>query len=396
MIYATLVCIGLAFSLPFLSSDFRPPIGSFYSELIAFACWTAAMTCAIFIRKPLELKLPVMGYCFLGFIVLLTIQWALGMVGYPQHALIGMLYLLLAAGVCTLGNTVARLVGVQTLVNWLAWCTLIGATLCAIAGFWQAIVGPNQFVMPLMGPRIYGNTGQANHFADYVFCGLASLVYLSMRDTVTPWHRDFQAAIFSIVLAPALALSGSRAVWVYFALLIGFLCWREFWQGLKTAAFALGIYAVTESLTLYTSRGAGLILHASSTGESVRLRLYSDALQMFMAHPWLGVGFRQFAYQHFLIGASGGEEAISDNAHNLPLHLMAEFGVAGLLVLLLPLALWLFRRWQISPERWWALMLLGVIGTHSLVEHPLDYAYFLGIAAFLWGVTQWTGSASAS
>jgi hypothetical protein len=40
----SLAFIGLAFSLPFLGSDFRPPIGSFYNEVIAFACWLAAMT----------------------------------------------------------------------------------------------------------------------------------------------------------------------------------------------------------------------------------------------------------------------------------------------------------------------------------------------------------------
>lgn len=343
-------------------------------------------------RKSLDLKLPVMAYAFIGFIVLLGVQWLNGMLSYPQHALLAMLYLLFAIGACALGAQMVERMGMDKVIHTLAWFTLIGSTLCALAGLWQSVAGPNFFVMPLLGTRIYGNTGQPNHFADYVFCGLTSLVYLTMRDTTTPWHRDAQAAVFSIVLAPALALSGSRAVWVYFVMLIAFLCWRQMWSGLKTAGFALGVYAVTELVTLHTSRGAGAILHASGLGEHSRIDMARDAWQMFVSHPWLGVGFRQYAYEHFMAGGTGNEEAISDNAHNLLLNVGAEFGIAGLLVLLVPLGWWLLK----CNKTFWPMMVLLIIGAHSMVEYPLYYTYFLGMAAFLFGATQWTNSRQPS
>ena len=52
------------------------------------------------------------------------------------------------------------------------------------------------------------------------------------------------------------------------------------------------------------------------------------------------------------------------------------------------LSLWLadLRRARFDPEAWWLLSLLAVIGIHSLLEYPLWYAYFLGMAALLLGL----------
>ena len=36
-------------------------------------------------------------------------------------------------------------------------------------------------------------------------------------------------------------------------------------------------------------------------------------------------------------------------------------------------------------ERWWLLALTAVIGIHSMLEHPLWYSYFLGMAALILG-----------
>jgi O-antigen ligase len=358
----------------------------------------------------MNLKLPIMAYCFVGFIVLLAVQWALGMVSYPQHALIAMLYLLFAVGVCTLGALIVERMGIEAVVVTLAWFTLIGATLCALVGLWQLIGPPTSLTMPLLGPRIYGNTGQPNHFADYVFLGLASLVYITMRDERT-WQVDLRTAVFTFVLAPALALSGSMSAWVYFVLLIGFLLWRNCWEGLKVAMFALAIFGGTAVAALQTAHGTGVTLHAAATGQATRLRMWSESLRMLHDHPWLGVGFRQFGYEHFSTGYVGGDPWIADNAHNLLLNVGAEFGAIGLLVLLVPLGWWAWtaflrkekylwkgytgalnsmqeRRPIITPERWWCLMLLAVIGFHSMVEYPLNYAYFLGIASFLFGATN--------
>ena len=43
------------------------------------------------------------------------------------------------------------------------------------------------------------------------------------------------------------------------------------------------------------------------------------------------------------------------------------------------------RRAEFTPEHWWGYAVLAVLAIHSLLEYPLWYAYFIGIAAVLLG-----------
>src|SRR5690606_32076970 len=83
-----------------------------------------------------------------------------------------------------------------------------------------------------------------------------------------------------------------------------------------------------------------------------------------------------------------GVSAMHEHAHNIFIHLLAETGIAGALLLLAGVWAWLrgFQWRNITPEGWWLLALLAIIGIHSLLEYPLWYAYFLGPVALLLGV----------
>jgi hypothetical protein len=125
-----------------------------------------------------------------------------------------------------------------------------------------------------------------------------------------------------------------------------------------------------------------------------RMRLWYEAWRMFLDAPLFGVGFRQFAWQHFLLNAQlpapRTESAITDHAHNLVLQTMAEFGIAGLAVLCAGLAFLLFAvgRQERTAHLWWSCAVLAILGIHSMLEYPLWYAYFLGIAAVALGVSE--------
>lgn len=66
----------------------------------------------------------------------------------------------------------------------------------------------------------------------------------------------------------------------------------------------------------------------------------------------------------------------------------AEMGAMGLLILFGTLFAWLGQivRVQLTIYHWWGYAALSVIGIHSLLEYPLWYAYFLGIAAIILGM----------
>ena len=116
---------------------------------------------------------------------------------------------------------------------------------------------------------------------------------------------------------------------------------------------------------------------------------------MFTQFPLLGAGFGQFAWQHFQIAPlmrNPDVIGMYNNAHDLVIQVAVEMGLVGLLVLLSTLILWL---WQLrSAQRtiyyWWGCCLLIVLAIHSLLEYPLWYAYFIGVAALTLGMLDST------
>ena len=165
-----------------------------------------------------------------------------------------------------------------------------------------------------------------------------------------------------------------------------------FLAGLIAAQLALSVLPISQSAVAVETIGQRLLGEGLSS--SSRLRFWNEAWVMFREAPLLGTGFKQFAWNNFLLNARmpGGnpDEGIIDNAHNLIFEIAAEFGICGLALLFTGLAWWAwsFRRSRIDAASWWMTAALGVLGLHSMLEYPLWYAYFLGIAAMLMGAAE--------
>ena len=77
-----------------------------------------------------------------------------------------------------------------------------------------------------------------------------------------------------------------------------------------------------------------------------------------------------------------------EHAHNLLIQLLCEFGIlAPILVIVLGIRWWLgFIRAPWTTAHWWIAAILLILTTHSQLEYPLWYAFFLGIAALALGL----------
>lgn len=124
-----------------------------------------------------------------------------------------------------------------------------------------------------------------------------------------------------------------------------------------------------------------------------RFRIWADALQLIAEHPWTGVGWGNFNFAWSLTPFPNRHTAFFDHTHNLPLQLAVELGVP-MALLICGLLLWaLWQAWQralaaepaASAAGRCAVMMIVLIGLHSLLEYPLWYAYFLLPTAFVWG-----------
>jgi hypothetical protein len=135
-----------------------------------------------------------------------------------------------------------------------------------------------------------------------------------------------------------------------------------------------------------------------------RLAILIDTLAMIQQQPWSGVGFGEFNFAWSLTPFPQRPSPFFDHTHNLPLQLVVELGVPLALVVigLLLWALWRAAReaWQTSAEaglselgvaQRCAVLMVCMIGLHSLVEYPLWYSYFLLPAAWAWGFALGSG-----
>jgi O-antigen ligase len=402
----SLLLIGVMWSVPFLQYRHHFPLPLFYSEWLAMAFGIAALYVLSLHRYTARFQIPWVAALPGGIAAVLVIQLFIYRPDYPQQTLLAILYLLWAVGLVWLGGEFRRTFGIERCAVVLAVFVLAGGLLNACAGVLQyyEIRGPLEPIVAtqLIGATVYGNLGQANHFATHISLALASLLFL----TATSRIPVAAAVPLAGVLLFALTLSGSRGAWIYLGAFaataaVPFVRLKlpahrrlAAYSLLLLPAFALA-HGVA-SFPLLTSAKLEMLPAArlvETTSAGIRLELWRDAWDLFLQSPLLGVGHGQFAWHHFLMtGSRDGTPltGVYHHAHNLFFQLLAETGLAGLLVCVAAAAAWLWRVVRLAwrPENWWLLALLSTLALHSLLEYPLWHAYFLGIAAVSLGLGE--------
>ena len=403
----SLAALSAMLIVPFVNPHHYHPIPSFYQEWSAVALSLLAFT--LLLRREIlgQLEVPTIALLPLGLGALLLVQFAAGRVEFPSEALIFLLYLLWALFMRIIGSALRQQLGLDGLVTILAWALLCGGLLAA------ALLGVQLSSTQLGAGIVFqrtgagiGNLGQPNHLANYLWLGLASVIALYGQGRI----GSTALTLFALLLLSAASLSGSRSIVFYaagFTLLSIWAAWRCQQPALKKMArAALLLLPLTLLMQwVFAHLDVGSALGVSTSGErffqqvsgtSVRLQLWRTGLAVFADHPWLGAGVGQFPWESYiLVGAQNdGGYFGGEHAHNLFIHLLAEFGVvAPLLVLLLGWRWWIgFVRQPWSPAHWWIAAVLLVEAVHSQLEYPLWYAYFLGVAALALGA----GSNSAA
>lgn len=399
-----LVLIGLAWSLPFLW-PYRPlPLGAFYSECIAFAFGLAALGLMLIRGRHARFPVPALAIGLLLFPGIFLLQSALGLVPYAGDAHTAARYLVWASLLATLGARLRLDLDLGRIAQVLAWFLFAGGLVGAVTALTQLYRWdtPLNFLIARSDAySAYGNTGQAAHFAGYMAVATASTAYLYACGALRGWIAFPATALFVFVLA----LTGRRTVWIYLGLFAVLALWlhrrspgaesirlRAYTLTLLPA-FLLGQWAVKLPILQVPDAviASGERLFEVASGVGPRIWLAQVAWSMFAANPWFGTGLGQFALHNFEASADlGGHPLIglTRNAHNIVLQLLAETGIAGAGLLIGLVTLWLLdlRRVVFDAPFWWLLALLGVLGIYSMLEYPLWYAYFLGIAALLMGL----------
>ncbi len=398
-----LILFGVLASLPLVLPLHFNPIASFHAEWLAFGCGLLAVF--LLALRSGEYALPRLSIAPLALALVVLLQAFLGMFAYTANVLLILSYLLWAALLLCAGQTLVRQCSAPVLFRHLAWFIAAGSVLNALAGClqyleWDQVFGALITVpMPVNEFGVYGNLAQQNHFATHMALGLASISYLHFVQQLRRWPFLLGAAL----LISALILSGSRSSFLYLTWLLGLALYYK-WRAkfaTKNPLPATPSYRHWWPLALFVAAIAALVIAAQflqigpqlhrlvnlSAAFGVRGFLWQNAWQMFLQHPVLGVGFDSFAYE--LIGQFQqiNPWGIDQYAHNLPLQLLAVCGLTGAFALGWPMLSFLRRLWrsQFTLEVFAGASILGIFFIHSMLEQPLYYAYFLGIAAYVAG-----------
>lgn len=289
---------------------------------------------------------------------------------------------------------------------WLITGIVIAAFINALQGLlqwlgladalWQWMIVPEQRGVA------FGTFRQPNLYATFINVGVICVLWLVHLRRLT----EAMAWVLVTLMVCGVAASGSRTGSLEIVALGLCGLWLARHQPAALTRLMLGavlMFSVALWMlpTVAQWHGFGFITsaeRAQASAQDGRWLIWRNAIELIALRPWTGWGWKELAYAHYITPLTPKFPELVDHAHNLPLQLAVEFG--------LPIALiccsvivwgvvcgrpWLRVKSTLgcppeSAQRVYAwLILLLIVGLHSMLEFPLWYADFLFLTGWSLG-----------
>ena len=234
----------------------------------------------------------------------------------------------------------------------LSW--VIAALISSVIGWvqyfgWAHVFSPWVHAPDHLGEAM-GNLRQRNQLATSLGMGMVAVLYLRTQGLALR-HAMWMLA----VLATGNAATSSRTGLLHMFLVLAFaVLWSQRQaQGSQRWSWRLALWAC--SIYLFSSWALPTILSFMSGQDTLsaivrmgnhdgcgsRRLLWSNVLDLIAQKPWVGWGWGELKYAHYMTDYAGDRFCdILGNAHNLPLHLAVTLGVPLAVLLILAFFTW--------------------------------------------------------
>ena len=385
-----------AATLPSLLAYNASPSPTFLNQALAFAVWAAFLVAS----SPGASKGLAELHAALGLLGAAAL-WAWLHGGLPASLALSSVGTLAAAALLAAGgSSTQRWPDAEPVFAAFCWGWMVAGALNVVVALLQVftpdIPDGNWIAISGIAGRAVGNLRQPNHLSSLLLWSCIAVVALLDLRRLSP--RAAAGAMVAFVFAVVLTASRTGLVSVLLLALWGLLDRRlsRTSRWLLVAApvvYAVGWWALAQWAAASAHNFGGTARLAESDISGSRFGIWKNTLALIQANPWAGVGFGEFNIAWTLTPFPGRPTAFFDHTHNLPLQLAVELGLP-LAALVMGLLLWALvraalRAWRAqgdaSTAQRCAVMMVLMIGLHSLLEYPLWYAYFLLPTAWAFG-----------
>ena len=349
-----------------------------------------------------KLKVPKMSWPILLLALVPLGQYFTGMVYFASKAWISSLYIfgfwlsIVIAYNLSLQSTDAR----QQLFKYFAQLLLSVAVVSGVIAVCQWLTIEQYFkgfMANLNSGRPYANFAQPNNMATFLTLGLLSALYLF--ETKKASLKILLPSAFILIFA--IALSQSRTSWVALLCILIYVGYQQY-RGILTirwyavlgglATFILSVIFIPHMAALFADALDAPIksvdLARRATGDMSRLAIWNQMLHAVMQQPWWGYGWHQTSVAYVSVSDTVQGPVWVKSAHNIVLDFILWNGVIIAVPFMAYFTYWLIKlQLKIeSVESVIALLMLGAILVHALLEFPLFYSYFLLPFGFILGI----------
>lgn len=392
-ILLALLCLIAAWLLP----NHYFPWTSAYSDQLSFL--SILLLSSGLLTQRQSINLPTVSVAIAGLATVPWLQYSFGIIIFSGDALTSSAFILAFATSIALGYNYSLTCRKQQKSNllllYLAVTLLLGACISAVLALQQWLLqagGIWVLEIPRNG-RPYANLAQPNNLATLLCMGLAAIIYLFELNKL----NRFTASLLSFCIVFTIALTQSRTPWLASIAIGCFWAWKSHaGQTRLKAVYVIIWITVFFSLVFLTPVLSDILISNDSQSVSQRAQslhrwdLYVQFFHAIIQGPLWGYGWNQTLTAQLLITPYYPVQLITGYTHNFILDILIWNGpIIGGVTLLLT-GFWLFRVTvqAKTKESLFCLVALGFFATHSMLEYPHAYAFFLLPAGLLIGFLQ--------